>query len=133
VPRAKLAYGRVGDDVDGMAAQPGRPALRLLSGPAACMGCQLVYLHGTGKRSPTRHGGGICAADSRRVSWPMPQLESEGARARRRLVVRGEDLSEGIPLVGNWSEVPPAGQEHDVLLVWVLTGVLSLPRLESWP
>jgi hypothetical protein len=37
VPRAKLACGRVGDDVDGMAAQLGRPVLRLLSGPAACM------------------------------------------------------------------------------------------------
>jgi hypothetical protein len=59
--------------------------------------------------------------------------EAETCRLRRRLVVRGEELSEGIPLVGNWSEVPPAGQEHDVLLVWVLTGVLSLPRLQSWP
>jgi hypothetical protein len=37
VPRAKLACGRVGDDVDGMVVQPGRPTLRLLSGPAACM------------------------------------------------------------------------------------------------
>jgi hypothetical protein len=38
VPRAGLACGRVGDDSDGMVAQSGRPALRLLSGPAACMG-----------------------------------------------------------------------------------------------
>jgi hypothetical protein len=37
VPRAELACGKVGDDGDGMAAQPVRPALRLLSGPAACM------------------------------------------------------------------------------------------------
>jgi hypothetical protein len=37
VPQAKLACGRVGDDVDGMVAQPDRLALRLLSGPAACM------------------------------------------------------------------------------------------------
>jgi hypothetical protein len=37
VHRAKLACGRVGDDVDGMAAQSDRPALRLLSGSAACM------------------------------------------------------------------------------------------------
>jgi hypothetical protein len=37
VPRAELACGRVGDDGDGMAAQPVKPALRLLSGPAACM------------------------------------------------------------------------------------------------
>jgi hypothetical protein len=37
VPRAELACGRVGDDVDGMVVQPDRPALRFLSGPAACM------------------------------------------------------------------------------------------------
>jgi hypothetical protein len=37
VPRAKLACGRVRDDVDGMAVQPDRPTLRLLSGLAACM------------------------------------------------------------------------------------------------
>jgi hypothetical protein len=56
-----------------------------------------------------------------------------GARARRRLLVRGGDLSEGIPLVGNWSEMLPTSRKHDVLPVWVLTGVLGLPRLESWP
>jgi hypothetical protein len=63
------------------------------------------------------------------VSWPTQQSESGGARARRRLVVRGGDLSceaetyharrrlvmrdgdlsEGIPLVGNWSEMLPTG------------------------
>jgi hypothetical protein len=37
VPRTELACGRVGVDVDGMVGQPGRLALRLLSGPAACM------------------------------------------------------------------------------------------------
>jgi hypothetical protein len=37
VPRAKLTRDRVGDDVDGMAVHPYIPALRLLSGPAACM------------------------------------------------------------------------------------------------
>jgi hypothetical protein len=37
VSRAGLACGRVGDDGDGMAVQPDRPALRLLSGSAACM------------------------------------------------------------------------------------------------
>jgi hypothetical protein len=50
-----------------------------------------------------------------------------------RLVVRGGDLSEGVPLVGNWSEKLPTDREHDVLPVMVLTGVLSPPRLESWP
>jgi hypothetical protein len=38
-----------------------------------------------------------------------------------------------VPLVGNWSEMLPTGRKHDVLPVWVLTRVLSLPRLESWP
>jgi hypothetical protein len=42
VPRAKLACSRVGDDGDGMAAQLSRSALRLLSGPAACVRRQLV-------------------------------------------------------------------------------------------
>jgi hypothetical protein len=37
VPRAELACDRMGDDADGMAAQPDKLALRLLSGPAACM------------------------------------------------------------------------------------------------
>jgi hypothetical protein len=37
VPRVELACGRVGGDGDVMAAQPVRPALRLLSGQAACM------------------------------------------------------------------------------------------------
>jgi hypothetical protein len=115
-----------------MTVQPGRPALRFLSGPAACMGRQLVPLHGAGNRSLTRHGGGARALGSRRVSWPTPQSELGGARARRRLLVQGGDLSEGIPLVGNWSEMLLTGRKHDVLPVWVLTGVLSLPRLESW-
>jgi hypothetical protein len=50
-----------------------------------------------------------------------------------RLVVRGGDLFEGIPLMGNWLEMLPTSRKRDVLPVWVLTGVLSLPRLESWP
>jgi hypothetical protein len=133
VSQAKLACGKVRDDVDGMAVQPGRPALRLLSGPTACMGRQLVPLHGAGNRSPMCHGGGARAPGSRRVSWPTPQSESGGARARWRLAVRGRNLLEGIPLVGNWSEMLPTGRKHDVLPVWVLTGLLSLPRLESWP
>jgi hypothetical protein len=128
VPRAKLACGRVGDDVDGMAVQPDRPALRLLSGPVVGMGRPLVPLHGARNRSPTRHGGGARSPGPHRVSWPTPQSES-----RRRILVQGRDLSERILLVGNWSEMLPTGQKHDVLPVWVLTAVFSLPRLESWP
>jgi hypothetical protein len=37
VPRTELACGRVRVDGDGMATQPARPTLRLLSGLAACM------------------------------------------------------------------------------------------------
>jgi hypothetical protein len=58
----------VGDDVDGMAVQPVRPTLRLLSGPVACMGRQLVPLHGAGNHSPTRRDGGARASASRHVS-----------------------------------------------------------------
>jgi hypothetical protein len=115
-----------------MAVQPDKPALRLLSGPAACMGYQLVYLYGAGNRSPTRHGGGVPAPGSRRMSWPTPQSESGLARAGCGLVVRGGDLSEGVSLVGNWSEMLPTSREHDVLPVKVLAGVLIPPRLESF-
>jgi hypothetical protein len=50
-------------------------------------------------------------------------------------LVRGGDFScetetcRGIPLVGNWSEMLPTSRRLDVLPVWVLTGVLSPPRL----
>jgi hypothetical protein len=59
--------------------------------------------------------------------------EAETGCARRRLVVRGGDWSEGLPLVGNLLEKLPTSWDQDVLLVMVLTGVLSPPRLESWP
>jgi hypothetical protein len=94
VPRVKLVCGRVGDDGDGMAVQLSRPALRLLLGPAARVDRQLVCLHGAGNRSPTRRGGGVRISGSRRVSWPTPQSKS-GAEAG--LVVRGGDLSKGVP------------------------------------
>jgi hypothetical protein len=97
-----------------------------------------VYLHGAGNRSPTRLGGGAHAQGSNRVSWPMHQSEP-GGRARRRLLVRGGDLSceaktcredpscrELVGDAANWLGL-------DVLPVWVLTEVLSLPHLESWP
>jgi hypothetical protein len=104
VPRAKLACGGVGDDVDRMVVQLCRPTLRLLSGPTACMGRQLVHLHGAGNRSPTRHGGGVRAPGSHRVSWPMPQSESGGARARRRLVVESPSCREVVRDAANSSE-----------------------------
>jgi hypothetical protein len=59
-----------------------------------------------------------CEADTCRAS--------QTCRARRRLVV-------GFPLVGNWSEMQPAGGRLDVLPVWVLTRVLNPPCPESLP
>jgi hypothetical protein len=92
-----------------------------------------VALAWHGEPFPTRVGGGARALGSRCVSWPTYQSEPEGGRARRSLVMRGGDLLWGIPLVGNWSDMQPTGRRLDVLPVWVLTRVLSLPRLESWP
>jgi hypothetical protein len=132
VPQAELACGRVGDDGDGMAAQPVRPALRLLSGVSCLHGRQLLYLHGVGNRSSTRISGGAralgfhCASGPTRQSEPDLSCEAETSRARQRLLV-------GIPLVGNWSEMQPTGQRLDVLPVWVLTRVLSPPCPESSP
>jgi hypothetical protein len=59
--------------------------------------------------------------------------EAEICRARRRLVMQDGDLLEGVPLIGNSSEMLPASRENDILPARVLTEVLSLPRLESWP
>jgi hypothetical protein len=159
VPRAELACGRVGDDVDGMAVQPDRPALRLLSGPAACMTTSWCICMARGIGPPrvsvvvlapqaraachgprsSRSWGELvrgidfsCEAGTSRARWGLVvrdrdlSCEAETCRARRRLVG-------GIPLVGNWSEMLPTSRNRDVLPVWVLTGVFSLPHLESWP
>jgi hypothetical protein len=112
VLRAELACGRVGDDVDGMAVQPDRPALRLLSGPAACMTASWHICMARGI-VPPRVSVVVLAP---RVMAHVPvgagesSCEAETALARRRLVMRGGDLS-GDPscreLVGdatNWSE-----------------------------
>jgi hypothetical protein len=72
VPLAELARCRVGDDGDVTVAQPSRAVLRHLSGLAARAGRLLVCLHGTGNRSPTRRGEGVCVSGSCRVAWPRP-------------------------------------------------------------
>jgi hypothetical protein len=146
VPRAELTCGRVGDDVDGMVVQLDRPALRLLSRPAACMTVTVGVFAWCGESFPhafrwwcshprlaprvmahTLVGAGesSCEAETCRATGDL-SCEAETCRARRRLVG-------GIPLVGNWSEMLPTGRRLDVLPVWVLTGALSPPRLESWP
>jgi hypothetical protein len=133
VPRAELACCRVRDDGDVTAAKPSRAVLRLLSGPAIRARPPAGVFAWCGELVPTRRGEDVCVSGSRRVSWPTPQSKTGTARANERLVVRGEDCSEGVPLVGNWSETLPTGREQDVLPVMVLTEVLSPTRLESWP
>jgi hypothetical protein len=111
VPQVKLVCGRVGDDVDGMTVQPGRPALRLLSGPAACMAASWgictareSFPHALRWRRP-------CLRLAPRVMAHAPvgvgrsSHEAETCRARRRLV--GEDPSHG-ELVGNAANWPEA-------------------------
>jgi hypothetical protein len=109
-----------------MAVQPGRPALRLLSGPATCAGRQLVRLHGVENRPPRVVVEELTPQACAACRGPHP------SRSRGE-IVRDGDLSEGVPLARNWSEMLPTGREHDVLLVRVLTGVLSPPRIESGP
>jgi hypothetical protein len=103
VLRAQLACGSVGNDGDETVVQSGRPALRIFSGPTTCMGHQLVRLHGAGYWSPTRRGGGVCSSRSRRVSWPTPQSEPRGARARQRLIGGGPSSRELVGDAPNWS------------------------------
>jgi hypothetical protein len=104
VPRAELVCGRVGDDVDRMVALPDRPALRLLSGPAACMTASWCICMARGVVPP-------CV--SVKVLAPRACTACYGPRTSRSRgeVVRGEDLSYEDPSCGelvedaaNWSE-----------------------------
>jgi hypothetical protein len=79
-----------------------------------------------------RRGVDACVSGSRRVLWPTSQLDTGTARANKWLVVRGGDLSERVPLVGNWMEMLPTGRKQNVLPVMVLVGVLSPSCPESW-
>jgi hypothetical protein len=93
VPRVEFACCRVRGDGDLTVAQLSRAALRLLSGPAACTGRQLVCLHGMGHPPPPRRGGGVCVPGSRHVVRFVPWSETEIARANEQLFMRGGDLS----------------------------------------
>jgi hypothetical protein len=101
VPRAELACGRVVGDGDVMAAQPVKPALRLLSGRAACMAASCctcmawrivpprasvaVLVPCIWAHAPVGAGLVVRGGD---LSWG-----AETCRARQRLVVRGGYLS----------------------------------------
>jgi hypothetical protein len=54
-------------------------------------------------------------------------------KARWRRVGGGPSSGELVEDAPNWSEMLPTSRERDILPVMVLTEVLSLPRLESWP
>jgi hypothetical protein len=99
VPRVEFACCRVRGDGDLTVAQLSRAALRLLSGPAACTGRQLVCLHGMGHPPPPaswgrclRAGiaprGTVCAL----VGDGDCSCERAAFHARRRLIVRDRDL-----------------------------------------
>jgi hypothetical protein len=88
VPRVVLACGRAGDDGDVMAAQPVRPAVRLLPGQATCMAtncCSRV----TWRFVPPHASMAVLAL----CVWDHVPVRAESPRARRRLLVRGGDLS----------------------------------------
>jgi hypothetical protein len=98
VPRVEFACCRVGGDGDLTVAQLSRAALRLLSGLVACMGHQLVCLHGMGNQPPLCRGGGARAGIVQRGTCALVggedcSCERAACRARRRLVVRDRDLS----------------------------------------
>jgi hypothetical protein len=93
VPRVEFECCRVSCDSELMAVRPGRVALRLLSGPAARAGRQLVRLHGTGNWCPTRRSGRVHVPGLRHVVRFASWSETESARASEMLVVRGRESS----------------------------------------
>jgi hypothetical protein len=138
VPRVEFACCRVRCDGDLMVAWLNRAALRLLSGPAARTGCQLVHLHGIGNLPPhivaevftcrdRATWYGLHPGRRQRVLMRMSSLscEAETCRARRRLVEGGSSSRELV-------REAPNCREKDVFPVMVLTRVFSPPRLESW-
>jgi hypothetical protein len=95
VPRAELACGGVGDDVDGMVVQPDKPTLRLLSGLAACMTASWCICMAWGI-IPPRVSVVVLAprvTAHALVGAKDGSCEAETRCEMRRLVVRGGDLS----------------------------------------
>jgi hypothetical protein len=106
VPRAKLACGRVGDDVDGMVAQLGRPVLRLLSGLAACMAANWCVCMAWGVVPPLV----VAKVLAPRVMAHTPvgvggsSCEAETCRVRRRLVGGDPPCGKLVGDAADWSE-----------------------------
>jgi hypothetical protein len=86
VPRLEFVCCRIRDDGDLTAAQLSRATLRLLSGPAARAGRQLVRLHGMGTGPPRIVAEALARLD--RTTWYGLRLGR-----RRRLLVRTSSLS----------------------------------------
>jgi hypothetical protein len=116
VPRAKLAYDKVGDDGDGMAVQLSRPALRLLLGPAGVVAWRRESIpHASWWRRPhpgvvphvVAHApvgvGGARAGQRLLVRGGKLSCEAETSRARRRLVGGGPSGRELVGDAPNWS------------------------------
>jgi hypothetical protein len=128
-----LACGREGDDGDVMVARLVRPALRLLPGQVVCMAASCCFCV-TWRFTPS------CASVAMPEScvWALRTSRSRTCRTRRRLVVRGRDLScetetyrvrrRRVPLVGNKSEMQLPGRRPVVLPVRVLMKI-CMPSL----
>jgi hypothetical protein len=93
-----------------MAVQLSRPALRLLSGPAARVGRRLVCLQGVGNWFPhaswwrrPRPEVTPCVAAHASVGVGGSPRETETCRARRRLVVGGPSSRKLVGGAPNWS------------------------------
>jgi hypothetical protein len=104
VPRSELVCCRVGWDDVLMAVQLGSAALCLMSEPTAHACCLLVCLHVMGNWHPTRRCGGVRASVCRHIAWTgswseieTPRANKQVVGARRRLLVRGGDLSKKLP------------------------------------
>jgi hypothetical protein len=89
VPRAELACGRAGDDGDGIAVQPVRPALRLLLGSAAYMDASCCICMAWGIVPPRASVVVLapCAMAHTSVRAGGRLCEVETSRVRRRLLV----------------------------------------------
>jgi hypothetical protein len=109
VPGAELACGRVGDDDDGMDAQPVRPALRLLLVSVACMAASYCICMAW-ELFPHARWWWCSRLGLTSCTMAHAPVGAGGGRARRILVVRGGDLSGGpfcrelVRDAANWSE-----------------------------
>jgi hypothetical protein len=107
----------VGDDGDVMAAAAGQTFIKALAGVGRMHGRQLLFLRDVEIRSSTRVGG-----NARAVCLGPRTSRGRTSRARRRLVVRGGDLScEAETCCGGSSSGKLVGDAAN----WLKTGRLA--------